>query len=49
MLRKVFILMVSIAMTTLVVGCNTFKGVGKDVQSGGKAITNTAENVSEKI
>ncbi|OTQ60236.1 entericidin A/B family lipoprotein [Gilliamella sp. A7] len=49
MLRKVFILMVSIVMTTLIVGCNTFKGVGKDVQSGGKAITNTAENVSEKI
>ncbi|MBI0061544.1 MULTISPECIES: entericidin A/B family lipoprotein [Gilliamella] len=49
MLRKVFILMVSIAMTTMVVGCNTFKGVGKDVQSGGKAITNTAENVSEKM
>ena len=49
MLRKVFILMVSIAMTTMVVGCNTFKGVGKDVQSGGKVITNTAENVSEKI
>ena len=49
MLHKVFILMVSIAMTTMVVGCNTFKGVGKDVQSGGKAITNTAENVSEKM
>ncbi|MBI0006735.1 entericidin A/B family lipoprotein [Gilliamella sp. W8126] len=49
MLRKVFILIVSIAMTTMVVGCNTFKGVGKDVQSGGKAITNTAENVSEKM
>jgi entericidin B len=49
MLRKISILLVSLAMTTLVVGCNTFKGVGKDVQSGGEAITNTAEKVSDKM
>ncbi|KES19444.1 hypothetical protein B6D12_02935 [Gilliamella apicola] len=49
MLRKMLILVFGIAMTTLIVGCNTVNGVGKDVQSGGKAISKTAENVSDKL
>ncbi|PXZ04880.1 entericidin [Gilliamella apicola] len=49
MFHKMLMLVVALVMATLVVGCNTFKGVGKDVQSGGKAITNTAENVSDKM
>jgi predicted small secreted protein len=27
-------------------GCNTFSGMGKDLQAGGKAITNAANEVS---
>lgn len=49
MFHKMLILMVGIVMTTLVVGCNTVKGVGQDVQSGGKAISTSAEKVSEKL
>jgi Predicted small secreted protein len=49
MFHKILILMLGIIMTTLVVGCNTVQGVGQDVQSGGKAISNSAETVSEKL
>nr|WP_208609934.1 entericidin A/B family lipoprotein [Gilliamella mensalis] len=42
-------LIFGIAMTTLVVGCNTVKGVGQDVESGGKVISHTAEKVSDKM
>lgn len=49
MLRKMLMLVLGIAMTTLIAGCNTVNGVGKDVQSGGKAISNSAEKVSDKL
>ncbi|WP_081301220.1 entericidin A/B family lipoprotein [Gilliamella sp. wkB178] len=49
MFRKMFVLMLGVIMATLVVGCNTVKGVGQDVQSGGKAISKSAEKVSEKM
>jgi entericidin B len=29
--------------------CNTVEGIGRDVQSGGRAITNTADEVQKKI
>ena len=38
-------LLVAFALT----GCNTFKGVGKDVSKAGDAVTNTAEKTSEEI
>ncbi|MCX8642826.1 MULTISPECIES: entericidin A/B family lipoprotein [unclassified Gilliamella] len=49
MLQKMLIIVFGLVMTTLVTGCNTVNGVGKDVQSGGKAISNTAEKVSDKM
>ncbi|WP_081299756.1 entericidin A/B family lipoprotein [Gilliamella sp. wkB112] len=49
MFHKMFVLMLGVIMATLVVGCNTVKGVGQDVQSGGKAISKSAEKVSEKM
>jgi predicted small secreted protein len=30
-------------------GCNTFRGVGEDVEAGGRAIGNAAESTSEAI
>ena len=30
-----------------VLGCNTFRGAGKDIQKGGKAVENAAENAQE--
>lgn len=49
MYHKLLVLMSGVIMATLIVGCNTIKGVGQDIQSGGKAISKTAEKVSEKI
>jgi predicted small secreted protein len=41
MLKKL-ILMLMIASGTLLVACNTVEGVGKDVESAGEAVQNTA-------
>lgn len=30
-------------------GCNTISGAGKDIQSGGHVISNTAQKVQSKI
>jgi entericidin B len=30
---------------TLASGCNTFKGAGRDIQKGGQAVENAAEEV----
>lgn len=38
-------LVVAVALT----GCNTFKGIGKDVSATGKAVTKTAEKTSDEI
>lgn len=38
-------LLVAFALT----GCNTFKGVGKDVSKAGETVTNTAERTSQEI
>ncbi|WP_407411743.1 entericidin A/B family lipoprotein [Acinetobacter sp.] len=38
-------LMVTFALT----GCNTFKGVGKDVSKAGQGISKTAERTQEKM
>ena len=39
----------SLAAMFVLTGCNTFKGVGKDVSKAGDAVTNTAEKTSEEI
>jgi predicted small secreted protein len=38
-------LLVAFALT----GCNTVKGVGKDVSKAGQAVTGTAERTSDEI
>lgn len=30
-------------------GCNTFKGMGQDVSKAGDAVTDTAQDVQDKI
>lgn len=49
MFYKALILMLGVVMTTAVVGCNTVKGVGQDVQAGGEAISTSAQKVSNKL
>ena len=43
------IIAASIALAFVLTGCNTVKGVGKDVSKVGGAVTNTAEKTSESI
>lgn len=38
MTRKVAVAVVMTLCMTIMAGCNTVKGVGKDIESGGKAI-----------
>jgi predicted small secreted protein len=42
-MRKIVILL-SIAALTLVAGCNTISGAGKDVASVGKVVSKTADS-----
>ena len=43
------ILAASLLVAFALTGCNTFKGVGKDVSKAGDAVTTTAEKTSEEI
>lgn len=47
MMKK--ILAASLILAFVLTGCNTFKGMGKDVSKAGEAVTNTAEKTSEEI
>ena len=40
-----------LALTTLtfLASCNTIEGIGKDMQSTGKAVSSTARNVKDNI
>ena len=43
------ILAASLVMAFVLTGCNTFKGMGKDVSKAGDAVTHTAEKTSDEI
>lgn len=43
------ILATSMLVAFVLTGCNTFKGVGKDVSKAGDAVTNTAEKAENKM
>lgn len=45
-MRKLVILAIAAASLT-VAACNTMSGAGKDVQSAGSAVTNTAEDAKK--
>ena len=47
MMKKV--LVASMMLAFVLTGCNTFKGVGKDVSSAGNAVTKTAEKTSDRL
>lgn len=42
-------LLASLMIAFVLTGCNTFKGIGKDVAATGEAVTNTAEKTSNEI
>lgn len=43
------ILAASVVLAFVLTGCNTVKGVGKDVSKAGQAVTTTAEKTSDEI
>lgn len=43
------ILAASMIIAFVLTGCNTFKGVGKDVSKAGDAVTDSAEKVEKKL
>ncbi|OTG93094.1 entericidin [Acinetobacter sp. ANC 3832] len=43
------ILAASLIVAFALTGCNTFKGMGKDVSKAGDAVTNTAEKTENKM
>lgn len=43
------ILLASMTIAFVLTGCNTVKGVGKDVSKAGEAVTNTAEKTQQKL
>lgn len=48
-MKKLSALIAVIAMTFAVAGCNTVKGVGKDVEKGGEKVQDAASNVQKKM
>ena len=43
------IVLSSLVMLFVLTGCNTVKGMGKDVSSVGNAVSNTTEKTQDKI
>ncbi|WP_297429209.1 entericidin A/B family lipoprotein [uncultured Acinetobacter sp.] len=43
------VLAATLLVTFALTGCNTFKGVGKDVSKAGQGISKTAERTQEKM
>ena len=43
------VLAATLLVTFALTGCNTFKGVGKDVSKAGQGITKTAERKKKKM
>lgn len=42
-------LLASLIVALLLTGCNTVRGIGKDVSGAGKAVSNTAERTQNEI
>ncbi len=46
-LKRVAVLALAVFMCASVLGCNTVKGAGKDVEKGGQGIQNAAEGAQK--
>ena len=42
-------LLVLIAATVALAGCNTISGAGKDIEAGGKAVEKAADDTKKKM
>lgn len=41
--------LMAVGLLAALAACNTVQGIGRDVQSGGAALTGTAENVQRQL
>lgn len=48
-LRKIILGSTASLLVLTAAGCNTFKGMGRDIQKGGEAVEETAEEAQEEI
>ena len=47
-MKKFIALMLLVSIAGLI-GCNTIEGAGKDIQSGGEAVSDTAKDVKRDM
>ncbi len=46
--KIVLVVLVGVLLGIGMLGCNTFRGAGKDIQRGGETIENTAEDAQRR-
>jgi entericidin B len=46
---KKFLLLMGVCLLGSVAACNTVKGIGEDIEAGGRIITDTAEDVQDEV
>lgn len=49
MVKKILLIIALVVLTFSLFGCETLKGVGRDLQAPGKVIEDTAEGIDERI
>jgi len=49
MIKKILLIIALVVLTFSLFGCETLKGMGRDLQVPGKVIEETAEKVDERI
>ncbi len=49
MIKRILLIIAWVVLTFTLFGCETFKGLGRDVQSVGGAVEGTAEEVDDRI
>lgn len=47
--RSMQLVTATLLTAAVLTGCNTFKGLGEDVQRGGEKVTKTAEQTQQKM
>ena len=49
MVKKILLIIALVMLTFSLFGCETLKGIGRDLQAPGKVIEKTAEKIDSKI
>jgi predicted small secreted protein len=48
-LTRVLLVALALSSSTVLLGCNTIRGAGEDVEATGEGVQNAAEETEEKI